>query len=97
MYQFVRPKEAYFFFLSSRRRHTTSVSAFLLNRSSDLVKQRFVAGAAGRTFPPDLPVREYGDAAELRLLGRTLPSTKEIEKNPRARSAVLRAAEKVTS
>ncbi len=62
-----------------------------------LVKQRFAAGAAGRTFPPDLPVREYGDAAELRLLGRTLPSTKEIEKNPRARSAVLRAAEKVTS
>src|SRR5436190_2808293 len=27
---------AYFFFFSSRRRHTRSVSAFLLNRSSDL-------------------------------------------------------------
>src|SRR5437773_8334395 len=27
----------YFFFFSSRRRHTSSVSAFLLNRSSDLV------------------------------------------------------------
>src|SRR2546429_4216511 len=27
-----------FFFFSSRRRHTRSVSAFLLNRSSDLVK-----------------------------------------------------------
>src|SRR2546429_9470891 len=27
----------YFFFFSSRRRHTRSVSAFLLNRSSDLV------------------------------------------------------------
>src|SRR5207253_5278430 len=26
----------FFFFFSSRRRHTTSVSAFLLNRSSDL-------------------------------------------------------------
>src|SRR5207245_3650683 len=26
-----------FFFFSSRRRHTSSVSAFLLNRSSDLV------------------------------------------------------------
>src|SRR5439155_2038338 len=26
----------YFFFFSSRRRHTRSVSAFLLNRSSDL-------------------------------------------------------------
>src|SRR5207302_2744974 len=27
----------FFFFFSSRRRHTRSVSAFLLNRSSDLV------------------------------------------------------------
>src|SRR5438874_3716013 len=27
----------YFFFFSSRRRHTRSVSAFLLNRSSDLI------------------------------------------------------------
>src|SRR5207245_4368924 len=27
---------AFFFFFSSRRRHTISVSAFLLNRSSDL-------------------------------------------------------------
>src|SRR5207248_6908711 len=29
---------SFFFFFSSRRRHTRSVSAFLLNRSSDLVK-----------------------------------------------------------
>src|SRR5438045_5664247 len=29
-------REFYFFFFSSRRRHTISVSAFLLNRSSDL-------------------------------------------------------------
>src|SRR5438270_4675760 len=28
----------FFFFFSSRRRHTRSVSAFLLNRSSDLAK-----------------------------------------------------------
>src|SRR5436305_9778685 len=28
--------DLYFFFFSSRRRHTRSVSAFLLNRSSDL-------------------------------------------------------------
>src|SRR5436305_6790773 len=28
----------FFFFFSSRRRHTRSVSAFLLNRSSDLVR-----------------------------------------------------------
>src|SRR5437016_9004596 len=30
-------KAAFIFFFSSRRRHTSSVSAFLLNRSSDLV------------------------------------------------------------
>src|SRR5690554_7081698 len=30
----------YFFFFSSRRRHTRSVSAFLLNRSSDLFNCR---------------------------------------------------------
>src|SRR5262249_57411385 len=29
----------FFFFFSSRRRHTRSVSAFLLNRSSDLAKK----------------------------------------------------------
>ncbi len=61
-----------------------------------LVKQRFAVGSAGCAYPPDLPVRECGNAAELRLLGRTFPSAEEIEKNPRARSAVLRAAEKVT-
>src|SRR5438270_4773803 len=30
----------FFFFFSSRRRHTRSVSAFLLNRSSDLYSSR---------------------------------------------------------
>src|SRR5207247_3637402 len=30
------------FFFSSRRRHTRSVSAFLLNRSSDLTRRRFL-------------------------------------------------------
>src|SRR2546426_7611055 len=36
-----------FFFFSSRRRHTRSVSAFLLNRSSDLIG-RMVLAAEGR-------------------------------------------------
>src|SRR5262245_6197954 len=31
----------YLFFFSSRRRHTRSVSAFLLNRSSDLLSNRY--------------------------------------------------------
>src|SRR5207249_7771829 len=33
---------SYFFFFSSRRRHTRSVSAFLLNRSSDLNLLKFM-------------------------------------------------------
>src|SRR5947207_4011572 len=37
----VRPMVSMFFF-SSRRRHTRSVSAFLLNRSSDLTSQEAV-------------------------------------------------------
>src|SRR5438552_9129907 len=39
----------YFFFFSSRRRHTRSVSAFLLNRSSDLL--HFHAVHFMRTLP----------------------------------------------
>jgi 16S rRNA (cytosine1402-N4)-methyltransferase len=61
------------------------------------VKQRFAAGAIGCTCPPDLPVCGCGNASELRLLGRIMPSAEEIARNPRARSAVLRAAEKVAS
>src|SRR5262245_64584160 len=35
--RYIKPVSVvYFFFFSSRRRHTRSVSAFLLNRSSDL-------------------------------------------------------------
>jgi 16S rRNA (cytosine1402-N4)-methyltransferase len=60
-----------------------------------LVKRRFAAGAEGCTCPPDLPVCGCDNAAELRLLGRVLPSADEIERNPRSRSAVLRAAERV--
>src|SRR5437879_10046372 len=33
------PFFCFLFFFSSRRRHTRSVSAFLLNRSSDLIKE----------------------------------------------------------
>ena len=62
-----------------------------------LVKQRFAAGAEGCTCPPDLPVCGCGNSSELRLLGRVLPSDEEVERNPRSRSAVLRAAEKVAA
>src|SRR5438876_2393279 len=39
LHEKARSKEITIFFFSSRRRHTRSVSAFLLNRSSDLVNR----------------------------------------------------------
>ncbi len=61
-----------------------------------LVKRRFARGAGGCVCPPDLPVCGCGQTAELRLLTRkpVRPTPEEIALNNRARSAVLRAAEK---
>ena len=64
-----------------------------------LVKRRFAAGAAGCTCPPDFPVCVCERAAELRLLTRKplRPTPEEVAANPRARSARLRAIEKVAA
>ncbi len=64
-----------------------------------LVKRRFVRGTGGCTCPADLPVCVCGATAELRLLTRKplRPTSAEVERNPRARSARLRAAEKVAA
>jgi 16S rRNA (cytosine1402-N4)-methyltransferase len=62
-----------------------------------IAKRRFVAGARGCICPPDLPVCGCGRTAELRVLTSTpvAPTPEEVEANPRARSARLRAVEKV--
>jgi 16S rRNA (cytosine1402-N4)-methyltransferase len=64
-----------------------------------IVKRRFARGATGCTCPPDLPVCGCGNSAELRLLTRKpiRASAAEVEANNRARSAALRAAEKVAA
>jgi len=64
-----------------------------------IVKRRFADGATGCICPPDLPVCGCGVTAELRVLTRKpiRAGDQEIEANNRARSAVLRAAEKVAA
>ena len=62
-----------------------------------IVKRRFVAGTGGCECPADLPVCTCERTTELRLVGRKIlrPTAEEIASNPRARSAKLRAIEKV--
>ena len=64
-----------------------------------IVKRRFVRGARGCTCPPEMPVCGCGNTAELRLLTRKpiRATPAEIAENNRARSAVLRAVEKVAA
>ena len=62
-----------------------------------LVKRAFADRARGCTCPPDLPVCGCGNTAEVRVLTRKpiRASEGEVRANNRARSAVLRAVEKV--
>ncbi|MFQ5947251.1 MAG: 16S rRNA (cytosine(1402)-N(4))-methyltransferase RsmH [Acidimicrobiia bacterium] len=64
-----------------------------------IVKRRFARGARGCVCPPDLPVCGCGRPSELRLLTRRVirPAEDEVARNPRARSARLRGAERVAS
>ncbi len=62
-----------------------------------IVKLRFQELARGCTCPPDFPVCVCGRTPEIRLVTRkpVLASQRELEENPRARSAKLRGAEKL--
>jgi 16S rRNA (cytosine1402-N4)-methyltransferase len=62
-----------------------------------IVKRRFVAGARECVCPPELPVCRCSARAELRLLTRKAdrPSQAEVDRNPRSRSARLRAVERI--
>ncbi|MBT8198438.1 MAG: 16S rRNA (cytosine(1402)-N(4))-methyltransferase, partial [Acidimicrobiia bacterium] len=62
-----------------------------------IVKRHFAAGTTGCVCPPDLPVCTCGRVAEWRSLARKplRPGEAEVERNPRSRSARLRAVEKL--
>ncbi len=62
-----------------------------------IVKRAMNERARGCVCPPDLPICVCGSQPDVRVLTRKAvrPSQDEIERNPRARSAVLRVAEKV--
>lgn len=61
-----------------------------------IVKQFFRDQARGDDFPRDLPVTADQLHPRLRLIGKaSYPQDAEINANPRARSAVLRVAEKL--
>jgi 16S rRNA (cytosine1402-N4)-methyltransferase len=60
------------------------------------VKRFIREQAKGDDFPPDLPVLDSQLNRRLKLVGKATRASKaEIAENPRARSAVLRVAEKV--
>lgn len=62
-----------------------------------IVKQFFAAEQRGCVCPPDFPVCRCGAEARLRVLTRRpiRPSSSEVDRNPRASAAKLRAAERI--
>ncbi len=60
--------------------------------------KRFMRDAArGDDFPPDLPVTQAQLNPSLRLLGKAVRAGRaELEQNPRARSAIMRVAERLS-
>ena len=62
-----------------------------------IVKQFFASLAKGCTCPPDFPVCVCGNKPRARLVSRRPieADERELEENPRSRSAKLRVAEKI--
>lgn len=63
----------------------------------DRIVKKFIAKQTkGDNYPRDLPVRQSQLSPRLRAIGKAIkPRADEIDRNPRARSAVMRIAEKI--
>jgi len=63
-----------------------------------LVKQRFMELSHGCICPPEIPICQCGRKSQLKKLTRgvLIPGEEETKQNPRARSAKLRAAERIS-
>src|SRR5204862_3007265 len=77
----------FFFFFSSRRRHTRSVSAFLLNRSSDLVGFLLRSLIMFQTFISRHNSNFFSD--KLVLTSVTPASSAPVLQTPKATSSTL--------
>ena len=63
-----------------------------------IVKSTFKELATDCICPKNIPICVCGHRAQIKILGRAaIPTAEEIERNPRAKSAKLRAAEKIQS
>jgi 16S rRNA (cytosine1402-N4)-methyltransferase len=61
-----------------------------------ITKKTFASLAKGCTCPPSFPVCVCGNKPQIKLLDKgSAPSDRELEENPRSRSARLRTAEKI--
>jgi len=61
----------------------------------DRMVKRFIRNQARGDFPDDLPIKSCDIHTSLRAIGKPIcPSAQEIQQNPRARSAILRVAER---
>jgi 16S rRNA (cytosine1402-N4)-methyltransferase len=81
----------------SRLRPRGRLAVISFHSLEDRIVKQFIARECGRTAPRD-PVRGTlmaGVRIRLRAIGRILPGEREVAANPRARSAVLRVAERV--
>ena len=71
------------------------LAAISFHSLEDRIVKRFMRDESTPTdYPPELPIMPNDDSVKLKLVGKKIKATEdEVNRNPRARSAVLRVAE----